>query len=118
MPTTSYKLGRDAVAELPGMQNCDIVDVTVNVSADQLDVTTYGTTALTAPKFLAGLVDISIDVTCTATTAAVGDRGPCDVANVPAAFDAIVLDVKQSASPQGKGEFTVTYGLIEDGAGS
>lgn len=114
MPTNSYKLGRDAVATLPGVENCDIVDVTVSVTADQLDVTTYGTTALTSAKYMAGLVDISIDVTCTNTTATVGQVGEYDIAGLPATdFDAVVLDVKESASPQGKAEFTVTYGLVE-----
>lgn len=117
MPTTTYKLGRDAVTDLPGMQNCDIIDVTVNVSADQLDVTTYGATALTEPVYMAGLVDISIDVSCTNTTATIGQRGAFDVASLPSDFDAIVLDVKESANPQGKAEFTVTYGLVETGAG-
>jgi hypothetical protein len=117
MATTTYKLGRDAVTELPGLANCDIIDVTVNVSADQLDVTTYGATALTEPVYMAGLVDVSIDVTCTETTATIGQRGAFDVASLPDTFDAIVLDVKESASPQGKAEFTVTYGLVESGAG-
>lgn len=116
MPTTTYKLGRDAVATIPGVDNCDIIDVTVNVTADQLDITTYGATALTAPKYLAGLVDISIDVMCTATDAAVGDTGPMTVASIPPDFDAVVLDVKESANPQGKAEFTVTYGLVEAAA--
>jgi len=113
MPTTTYKLGRDAVATIPGVANCDIIDVTVNVTADQLDITTYGATALTAPKYLAGLVDISIDVMCTNHDAAVGDRGTIDVASIPSGFDAVVLDVKESANPQGKADFTVTYGLVE-----
>lgn len=113
MPTTTYKLGRDALATLPGLEVCDIIDVTVNVSADQLDVTTYKATALTEPVYMAGLVDVSIDVTCTATDAAVGDKGPCEVADIPTEFQAVVLDVKESASPQGKAEFTVTYGLVE-----
>ena len=117
MPTTTYKLGRDAVSDLPGLDNCDIVDVTANVSADQLDVTTYGATALTVPVFMAGLVDVSIDVVCTATTANIGDRGPAGVASLPQEVDAVVLDVKRSANPQGKVEFTVTYGLVEAGAG-
>lgn len=113
MAVTSYKLGRDAVALIPGVSNCDIIDVTVNVAADQLDITTYGDVALTAPKYLAGLVDISIDVVCTATTAVVGAKDAFDVANIPADFYAVVLDVKESANPQGKAEFTVTYGLVE-----
>ena len=113
MATTTYKLGRDAVATIPGVQNCDIIDVTVSVTADQLDITTYGSTALTEPKYLAGLVDISIDVMCTATDAEVGDRGTIDVASIPQDFDAVVLDVKESATPQGRAEFTVTYGLVE-----
>jgi hypothetical protein len=117
VPTTTYKLGRDAVTDLPGVENCNIVDVTANVSADQLDVTTYGATALTAPKFMAGLVDVSIDVTCTATTANIGDRGPAGIVSLPETVDAVVLEVKRSATPQGKVEFTVTYGLVEASAG-
>lgn len=113
MPTTTYKLGRDAVSTLPGMLNDDIVDVTVNVSAEQLDVTTYSSTAVTAPVYMAGLIDITVDVTCTNHSAAVGDQGTQEVAGLPAEYDAVVLDVKESANPKGRAEFTVTYGLIE-----
>ena len=117
MPTTQYKLGRDAVADIPGVENCDIVDVTINVAADQLDVTAYGAVALTAPKYLAGLVDISIDITCTHTTATIGQKGTLNIADLDALnCAAIVLDVKQSASPQGRAEFTVTYGLVDSQA--
>lgn len=114
MSSTQYKLGRDAISGLPGVANCDIVDATVNVAADQLDITTYGATALTEAKFRAGLIDITIDVVCTNTSATLGTRGPCEIASLPdSSFDAIVLDIKESANPQGRGEFTVTYGLIE-----
>lgn len=116
MAVTTYKLGRDAVATIPGVENCDIIDVTVNVAADQLDITTYGAVALTAPKYLAGLVDISLDITCTDTTATVGQKGSCVVADIPTTFDAVVLDIKQSANPQGRAEFTVTYGFVEASA--
>lgn len=113
MPTTTYKLGRDAVSTLPGMANDDIVDVTVNVSAEQLEVTTYGANPVTAPVYMAGLIDITIDVTCTDHSAAIGDQGAQVVAHLPAEYDAVVLDVKESANPKGRAEFTVTYGLIE-----
>lgn len=113
MPTTTYKLGRDAVATLPGMDNDDIIDVTINVSADELDVTTFGTTAITAPVYMAGLIDVTIDVSCTAHTAVIGNKGTLDVAGLPNGYDAVVVDVKEAVNPKGKAEFTVTYGLIE-----
>lgn len=108
----AYKLGRDAVATLPGVSNDDIVDVTVNVSADELDVTVFKATALTAASYQAGLVDITIDVVCRNHTADVGDTGTQTVAGLPSDLDASVLSVSERVTPRGVVEYTVSYGLI------
>lgn len=109
MPT--YKLGRNAVAELPGVDNDDIVDVTLNVSADQLEVTVFKSTAITQAEYMAGLVDITIDVVCRNHTAEVGDQGAQDVAGLPSDLEAVVLSVNEKVTPRGVVEYTVSYGL-------
>lgn len=107
-----YKMGRACVATLPGVSNNDIKDVTVNASATELDVTTFPTSgSLTRADYMPGLVDVTIDVTCTDTTATVGMTGAQDVANIDTELEAVVLDVKESVSPKGVVEYTVTYGL-------
>jgi hypothetical protein len=112
MPTTTtYKLGRDCVAELPGMSNDDIIDVTINVTADQLDVTVFKSTPLTQWEYMAGLIEITIDVTCTNVDGAVGDVGTYDVAGLPADLEACILEIKEKPTPKGKVEYTVSYGL-------
>lgn len=112
MPTTTYKLGRDAVANLPGVSNDDIRDVTINASANQLDVTTFKSVPLTQWEYMAGLVDVTIDVVCTHTTAVVNDEAAVDIAGLPTDLNAVVLDVKESVSPKGVVEYTVSYGLV------
>jgi hypothetical protein len=107
-----YKMGRACVATLPGVSNDDIKDVTINASATELDVTTFPATgSLTRADYMPGLVDVTIDVTCTDTTATVGMTGAQDVANIDTTLEAVVLDVKESVSPKGVVEYTVTYGL-------
>jgi hypothetical protein len=105
-------MGRACVASLPGVVNSDIKDVTINASATELDVTTFPATgSLTKADYMPGLVDVTIDVTCTDTTATVGMTGAQDVANIETALEAVVLDVKESVTPKGIVEYTVTYGL-------
>ena len=117
MPTTtSYKLGRDCVSELPGVENDDIIDVTINVTADEQDVTTFKSTPITAPVYMAGLIDVSIDVTCTHTTGSVDDAGAYDVAGLPTDLHAVILEIKEKPGIKGKVEYTVTYGLQEPAA--
>lgn len=113
MSVTTYKLGRDAVADLPGVDNEDIVDVTINVSANQLDVTTFKTVPLTSYEYMAGLADITIDVTCRDHDAEVGDSGTQAVAGLPNDLKAEVLEIKESVTPKGLVEFTISYGLRE-----
>lgn len=111
MPATTYKLGRDAIATLPGVDNEDIRDATITVSADEIDVTTFKSSALTHSAVQAGLIDITIDVPCVAHTAAIGDRGLADIAGF-LGIDAVVLDVKEQVTPRGVVEFTISYGVI------
>lgn len=112
MPTTTtYKLGRDAIASLPGLDNEDIRDATINVSADELDVTTFKAQPITHSVIMAGLVDITIDVPCVKHTAAIGDRDTADIAGFQN-IDAVVLDIKQNVTPRGIVEFTISYGVI------
>lgn len=111
MSTTSYKLGRDAVAELPGVENDDIIDATINVSANQLDVTTYKAQPLTQGEYMAGLVDITVDVKCTHFTGEVGDSGTANIAGLPADLNATVLEVKVKPNIKGMVEYNVSYGF-------
>lgn len=114
MPTTtSYKLGRDCVSVLPGVSNDDIVDVTINVTADQLDVTVFKSTPLTQWEYMAGLIDVSIDVVCTHVDGEVGDFGPYDVASLPADLEACIVEIKEKPTTKGKVEYTVSYTLQE-----
>lgn len=113
MAATTYKLGRDCVATLPGMTNDDVVDVTITVSASQQDVTVFKTTALTNVEYVAGLIEITLDVVCTNHTATIGQSGTQVVAGLPSGLNAEVLDVKETVGPKGRAEYTVTYGLRE-----
>lgn len=112
MPATTYKLGRNAVADLPGVDNDDIKDVTINVTADQVDVTVFKATAITEAEYMAGLTDVTIDVVCTAHAAAVGDTGACGVADLPSDLDACVLSISETVNPRGIVEYTISYGLV------
>lgn len=112
--TTTYVLGRDCVAELPGVNNNDVMSVSLNVSANELDVTTFQDVPVTDAVFMAGLVDVTIDVTCTNHGATVGQFGDCKIAGLDdysAEVKAIVLDIKEAATPQGLVEYTLSYGL-------
>lgn len=111
----SYKLGRDAVASLPGVNNNDIKSVTLNASANQIDVTTFKAVPLTSWEYMAGLIDVTIDVTCHQHTAEVSDRGAATIASL-SGLDAVVLEVKESVSPKGVVEYTISYGLIPSDA--
>lgn len=113
MPTVSYKMGRNCVTTLPGVDNDDIKGVTINASATQLDVTAFKSTPLTQWEYMAGLIDVTIDVQCTHVSGAVGQQGMQDVANLPSDLEAVILEIKEKATPKGVVEYTVTYGLVE-----
>lgn len=110
---TTYKLGRDCVNTLPGVDNDDIIDCTINVSAADLDVTVFKATAITELVHMAGIIDISIDVNCTHVTGVVGDEGLMDVAGLPNTLNAVILDIQEKPNLKGKVEYAVKYGVTE-----
>lgn len=115
--TTTYKLGRDSIATLPGVANDDIVDATISATATDLDVTVFKATAITELVHMAGLVDISIDVNCTHVSQAIGYQGAFDIADLPNVdFELVILDIKEKPNMKGKVEYTVTYGFAEAAA--
>lgn len=111
--TTTYKLGRDCINVLPGVENDDIIDSTVSVSAADMDVTVFKSTPITELVHMAGIIDISIDVNCTHVTGAVGDEGAMDVAGLPSDLNAVILDIQEKPNMKGKVEYTVKYGVTE-----
>lgn len=102
MPT--YILGRNQSITAPGVSNNDVKDVQLKVSGSEQDVTVFGDTEV---KTLVSLVDATFEVMCTATTATVGTTGNFTVGHLSGS--AVVTDVKQSITPKGIQEFTVSY---------
>ena len=110
MPT--YALGRNAVLAAPGVSNDNVKDATLNVNAEQLDVTVFGGVALTESVYMAGLVDATVDVTCTMHSATVGQTGTLTIASLPNDLDGVVLSVSEKVTPRGVVEYTVSYGMV------
>lgn len=111
--TATYKLGRDCVNTLPGVENDDIIDCTINVSAADLDVTVFKATAIDELVHMAGIIDISIDVNCTHVDGVEGDEGAMDVAGLPTDLHAVILDIQEKPNLKGKVEYAVKYGVTE-----
>lgn len=112
MPT--YILGRDQVTTAPGIDNDDIDTVELKVSGSEEDVTVFKSTALTQLETMITLVDISFDITATATTATIGMAGSFEIGNTDGdtlGMDAVVTDVKMSVNPKGVQQWTVSYGV-------
>lgn len=118
MPAVQYKLGRDAVASLPGVDNADIRDVTINVTAEELDVTTFLSTAITEAAYMPGLTECTIDVVCMNHAATVGDEGAQDIAGLPSELQATVLNISERVTPRGTVEYTISYGLSPSTGGA
>ena len=113
MPT--YILGRDQVVTAPGIvSNDDVKSVKLKVSGSEQDVTVFKSTTLTQIETMIGLVDMSFEIVCTHTTAAIGDDGSFEIGNVDGDtlnIDAVVLDVKMGVTPKGVQQYTVSYGI-------
>lgn len=118
MPTTTtYKLGRDCIADVPGVANDDIIDATISVSGGDLDVTCFKATAVTEIVHMVGMVDITIDVNCTNVTGEIGDQDAFDIAGLPnTGYELVILDIKEKPNLKGKVEYTVSYGFAEAAA--
>ena len=112
MPT--YKIGRKQVTTAPGVENDDIKSVSLKVSGSEQDVTVFKSTPLTQIETMIGLVDISFEIVCTATTAVRGDTGSFVVGGLDGGtleLDAIVTEVKLGVTPKGMQQYTVSYGM-------
>lgn len=105
-----YKLSKNALITAPGLDLDNVVDVDVNASGDEVDITVFGDTE---KQVGCGLLDVSVEVTATAHTAYVGLTGPITVGGM-SAVGCVVLDVKNKVSPKGRHEYTITYAPAAD----
>lgn len=115
--TKTYLLGRDQVSTIPGVENDDIEQVTITLAGDELDATVFEQTSLTEMKTQVGLVDISIECTCTHHSAVRGDTGTFEVGNTKAGnldgAQAIVMEIKKTITPKGRAGYTISYSLYD-----
>jgi len=100
-----YKLGKMALITAPGVSLDDIVDVDLNASGDEVDVTVFGDTE---KQIGCGLLDVTVEVTATNHSAAVGDKGDITVGGM-SSVKCVVLDVKNKITPKGRSEYTISY---------
>lgn len=105
-----YKLGKNSLITAPGVDLDNVVDVDINASGDEVDITVFGDTE---KQVGCGLLDVTVEVTATSHTATVGATGPITVGGM-SALGCVVLDVKEKASPKGRHEFTITYAPAAD----
>lgn len=107
-----YQLGRECVAALPGVANDDIMDVNVDVSGQEVDVTTFKDVPVEEVLTQVAISDVTIEVTCTHHSAEVGDQQACTVAGLTG-LDAVVLKIAMGGlSPKGVRTYTISYGVI------
>jgi hypothetical protein len=112
----TFILGRDEVSELPGVENDDIEQVTITYAGDELDATVFKSTALTEMVTQVGLVDISIECTCTFHDASRGQKGSFSVGNSDDGAlnaQAVVMEIKKGVTPKGKEGYTISYALTD-----
>ena len=100
-----YKLGKLALITAPGVSLDDVVDVDLNASGDEVDITVFGDTE---KQIGCGLLDVTVEVTATSHSATVGATGPITVGGM-SAVGCVVLDVKNKVSPKGRHEYTISY---------
>lgn len=114
MPT--FLLGRDDVSTIPGVENDDIEQVTITYAGDELDATVFKSTSLTEIVTQVGLVDISIECTCTNHEATRGQKGAFIVGNSDSedlGVQAQVMEIKKTVTPKGKEGYTISYALSD-----
>lgn len=114
MPT--FILGRDQVSEIPGVENDDIEQVTITYAGDELDATVFTSEALDDMVTQVGLVDISIECTCTNHAASRGLKGSFTVGNSDGGDlekQAVVMEIKKSVTPKGREGYTISYALCD-----
>ena len=100
-----YKLGKNALLTAPGVSLDNVVDVDLNASGDEVDITVFGDTE---KQIGCGLLDVTVEVTATQHSTAVGATGPITVGGM-SAVGCVVIDVKNKVSPKGRNEYTISY---------
>jgi hypothetical protein len=100
-----YKLGKNALLTAPGVSLDNVVDVDLNASGDEVDITVFGDTE---KQIGCGLLDVTVEVTATQHSATVGSTGPITVGGMTA-VGCVVIDVKNKVSPKGRNEYTISY---------
>lgn len=100
-----YKLGKNALVTAPGVSLDDVVDVDLNASGDEVDITVFGDTE---KQIGCGLLDVTVEVTATNHSATVGQTGAITVGGM-SAVGCVVIDVKNKVSPKGRHEYTISY---------
>lgn len=105
-----YKLGKNALITAPGVALDDVVDVDVNASGDEVDITVFGDDE---KQVGCGLLDVTFEVTATSHSATVGMTGPVSVGGFNA-LGCVVLDVKDKVNPKGRHEYTISYAPAAD----
>jgi hypothetical protein len=100
-----YKLGKNALVTAPGVVLADVVDVDLNASGDEVDITVFGDTE---KQIGCGLLDVTVEITATNHSASVGQTGSVIVGGMTG-VGCVVLDVKNKVTPKGRHEYTITY---------
>jgi hypothetical protein len=100
-----YKLGKTAGITAPGVSLDDVVDVDLNASGDEVDITVFGDTE---KQIGCGLLDVTVEVTATNHSATVGATGTITVGGMTS-VPCVVLDIKNKITPKGRSEYTISY---------
>jgi hypothetical protein len=100
-----YRLGKNALLTAPGVDLDNVVDVDLNASGDEVDITVFGDTE---KQIGCGLLDVTVEVTATQHSATVGAIGAITVGGL-SAVGCVVLDIKEKVSPKGRHEYTISY---------
>jgi hypothetical protein len=100
-----YKLGKSALITAPGVTLDNVIDVDINASGDEVDITVFGDTE---KQVGCGLLDVTVEVTATSHSATVGATGPITVGGMTA-VGCVVMDVKNKVTPKGRHEYTISY---------
>jgi hypothetical protein len=100
-----YKLGKSSLITAPGVNLDNVVDVDLNASGDEVDITVFGDTE---KQIGCGLLDVTVEVTATNHSATVGATGAITVGGM-SSVACVVLDVKNKITPKGRSEYTISY---------
>lgn len=101
-----WKLGKNAVLTPPsGVTLDNVVDAEISCSGDEIDATVFGDTEA---KVQPGLADVTIDLTVTSHSTAVGAVTTITIASL-AAHPVVVMGIDSKVNPKGRFEYTINY---------